>query len=89
MVKGVSKRIVVVDAPDRRFFEQAIFIVRPDAAQAGIPTRDLVAEARRIASDYAPARRRTKRWRGALGPILYILIGAVSVGLAWMITELL
>lgn len=89
MVKGVSKRIVVVDAPDRRFFEQAIFIVRGDAAQAGIPTRDLVAEARRIARDYAGTRRRAGRWRGALGPILYLLTGAALVGLAWLLTELL
>ena len=28
MVKGISRRVVVVDSPDQRFFEQAIFIVR-------------------------------------------------------------
>ena len=28
MVKGISRRVVVVDAPEHRFFEQAIFIVR-------------------------------------------------------------
>ena len=27
MVKGISRRVVVVDSPDQRFFEQAIFIV--------------------------------------------------------------
>ena len=32
MVKGISRRVVVVDSPDQRFFEQAIFIVRNDAA---------------------------------------------------------
>ena len=31
MVKGISRRVVVVDSPDQRFFEQAIFIVRNDA----------------------------------------------------------
>ena len=29
MVKGISRRVVVLDSPDQRFFEQAIFIVRP------------------------------------------------------------
>ena len=36
MVKGISRRVVVVDAPEHRFFEQAIFIVRNDAAGEGI-----------------------------------------------------
>jgi hypothetical protein len=26
MVKGISRRVVVVDAPEHRFFEQAILI---------------------------------------------------------------
>ena len=37
MVKGISRRVVVVDAPEHRFFEQAIFIVRNDAAGEGSP----------------------------------------------------
>ena len=45
MVKGISRRVVVVDAPEHRFFEQAIFIVRNDAAGEGITSRELVEEA--------------------------------------------
>ena len=48
MVKGISRRVVVVDAPEHRFFEQAIFIVRNDAAGEGITSRELVEEARPI-----------------------------------------
>ena len=40
MVKGISRRVVVVDSPDQRFFEQAIFIVRNDAAGEGVTSRD-------------------------------------------------
>ena len=32
MVKGLSRRVIVVDSPDPHIFEQAIFIVRNDAA---------------------------------------------------------
>ncbi len=39
MVKGISRRVVVVDSPDQRFFEQAIFIVRNDAAGEGVTAR--------------------------------------------------
>ena len=42
MVKGISRRVVVVEAPDQRFFEQAIFIVRNDAAGNGVTSRELV-----------------------------------------------
>ena len=33
-----EKRVVVVESPDRRFFEQAIFIVRSDT-QEGVTSR--------------------------------------------------
>ena len=42
MVKGISRRVVVVDSPDQRFFEQAIFIVRNSAAGEGVTSRELV-----------------------------------------------
>ena len=52
MVKGISRRVVVVDSPDQRFFEQAIFIVRNDAAGEGVTARELVEEARRVISAF-------------------------------------
>ena len=48
MVKGISRRVVVVDSPDQRFFEQAIFIVRNDAVGGGVTAGELVEEARRV-----------------------------------------
>ena len=30
MVKGISRRVIVVDSPDPQIFEQAIFILRTD-----------------------------------------------------------
>ena len=31
MVRGTSRRVIVVESPDTNLFEQAIFIVRNDA----------------------------------------------------------
>ena len=31
MVKGISRRVIVVRSPDPRFFEQAIFLMKEDA----------------------------------------------------------
>lgn len=82
MVKGVSRRVVVVDAPDRRF-EQAIFIVRDGAAGEGVSASALVEEARRAARDDAvPGRpRRVRYWLCALAGAA---LGASAVGLLWL-----
>ena len=90
MVKGISRRVVGVDSPDRRFFEQAIFIVRNDAAGEGVTARELVEEARRVARNYTGGEhgRFGRFWRN-LSPVLYTLLGAAVIGLAWLITALL
>lgn len=89
MVKGISRRVVVVDSPDQRFFEQAIFIVRNDAAGEGVTARELVDEARRVAKNYASGDhgRFTRRWR-ELKPAAYTLFGAGAIGLVWLLVTL-
>lgn len=52
MVKGVSRRVIIVKAPDPRLFEQAIFIVKEDAAAEGVTAEQVVAEAQRVADGY-------------------------------------
>ena len=88
MVKGISRRVVVVEAPDQRFFEQAIFIVRNDAAGKGVTSRELVEEARRVAKNYAGGGKNGCR-RGEWNPAFYVLMGAAAIGLVWMIVSLI
>ncbi|MEI3331493.1 hypothetical protein [Neopoerus faecalis] len=88
MVKGISRRVVVVDSPDQRFFEQAIFIVRNDAGGEGVTARELVEEARRVARGYTGGSRLSRAWR-ELNPLVYTLIGAGSIGLVWLIVTLI
>ena len=45
MVKGVSRQVIVVKSPDRKLFEQAIFILREDAE--GVTDEQLLREAKR------------------------------------------
>ena len=40
MVKGVSRRVIVVKSPDPRLFEQAIFLLRPYAQDNCNVTQD-------------------------------------------------
>ena len=89
MVKGISRRVVVVDSPDQRFFEQAIFIVRNDAAGEGVTSRELVEEARRVARNYAGGNhgRFSRAWR-ELSPSVYTGMGAAGIGLVWLVAAL-
>ena len=53
MIKGISRRVIVVKSPDRRFFEEAIFIVREGIiGQGGVTADQVVEEARRVADGF-------------------------------------
>ena len=82
MVKGISRRIVVVDAPDEKLFEQAIFIVRHDAFQEGVTAGALVQEARRVAKNCAAGKR--SRLAQRISPQLGAFLGAATVGVTWL-----
>ena len=68
MVKGTSRRVIVVESPDPKLFEQAIFIVRNDAfSQEGVTSQQVLGEACRIARSCTDgqerkARRKTPGW---------------------------
>ena len=61
MVKGISRRVIVVDSPDPQIFEQAIFILRTDGG--GVSSQQLVDQAVRIAKNYARCQGLPRRWR--------------------------
>ena len=59
VVKGISKRVIVVKSPDPKIFEQAIFIIREDfAGQSGVSEKDVLREARAAANSYLGGRHR-------------------------------
>ena len=84
LVKGVSRRVIVVKSPDRRLFEQAIFIVKEDAFNGeGVTAEQVLAEARRVADGYV--RRNSglgRRLRRIPGPA-YAAVGAMAATAAW------
>lgn len=78
MVKGVSRRVVVVQPEANSLFEQAIFFVRDYNAPRG----DVLREACRIANGYLPPRTpRLRRRRVSFGALLLaFLAGGGLVG---------
>lgn len=79
MVKGVSRQVIVVDSPDKKLFDQAIFILHEDAR--GLTDEMLLKEAKRAIGLHPVSGRRT--W----GP-LWACGGAAVTGLVWLLTAL-
>lgn len=84
MVKGISRRVVVVKDPDTKLFEEAIFLVREDALRHGVTSGDLLEEARRVASGSIQSGDRRRRRE-----LVSALCGAAATGLLWLICALL
>lgn len=87
MVKGTSRRIIVVDSPDTELFEQAIFIVRKDALNHdGVTPRQLVNEACRVARSYG---REGKRPFFRLATLYWGAAGVGCIAVGWLISTLI
>ncbi len=88
MIKGVSKRVVVVKSPDTKLFEEAIFLVRDDAAHKGVTKEDLLKEASRVAGVSLDRAKhdRLEKLRRAAPPAL---AGAAATGALWLISSIL
>lgn len=81
MVKGISRQVIVVDSPDPKLFEQAIFILRHDAVgREGITDAALLKEAKRLIGN-----RERKRQKELAGPV-WAVGGALVTGLVWLVS---
>lgn len=83
MVKGTSRQVIVVQSPDPKLFEQAIFVLKDEAVAQGVTDELLLKEARRaihgvprgkMPSFYGPA---------------WACVGAVITGILWLLTAVL
>ena len=84
MIKGVSRRVIVVKSPDRRFFEEAIFIVREGAVGVpGVTAEQVVEEARRVADGFVKKHR--THWYQHIPAPGYVALGALISTVLWSI----
>ena len=82
MVKGTSRQVIVVHAPEEKLFDQAIFILREGAVgEGGVSDEALLREAKGY---LGISQRKNRKWLHN-GPVW----GAAGAGLAWLLTLLL
>ncbi len=85
MLKGTNRRVIVVRSPDRRFFEEAIFVVREGVLSKGGVTADqVVEEARRVADGFV-RKNRIGPWHVKVPPTGYVALGALLATVAWCV----
>ncbi len=84
MVKGVSKQVIVVQSPDPKLFEQAIFILKEDVK--GVTDEELLKEAKLAAQGKRQEGKKRKLY--LYGPV-WACGGAVVTGLAWLLSAFL
>ncbi len=82
MVKGISRQVIVVKSGKRDLFEQAIFVLKEGAEEAGFSDEMLLKEAKMALKNQKT--RRVLSW----GP-LWAFSGALAMGLVWLLTALM
>ena len=82
MVKGINRQVIVVQSPDTKLFEQAIFILKEDAHCHGVTDEILLKEAERAARQGA---RGVKWYSGGF----WACCGAAVTGLVWLLVSFL
>ena len=82
MVKGISRQVIMVQSPDPKLFEQAIFILKDDAVGEGITDEALLKEAKQ-------AIRVDQDRRGRIYGPLWACGGAFVTALLWLVTMVL
>ena len=85
MVKGISRQVIVVHSPDPQLFEEAIFILKDNAAKDGISDEALLKEAKSLIRHQSVDRRGQCR---NTGPV-WACGGAGIVGLLWLLCTFL
>ncbi len=86
MVKGISRQVIVVQAPEQKMFEQAIFILKDSAlTQEGITDDALLREAKRLLANQS-GKKKPKLL--LYGPV-WASFGALLTGAVWLLTALI
>lgn len=83
MVKGNSRQVILVNSPDQKLFDQAIFILKDEAVTQGITDELLLKEAKKILRSSEPAGRKRRLWY--YGPV-WATAGAAVMAAIWLLS---
>ena len=85
MVKGISRQVIVVQSPEPKMFEQAIFILKEDVVGEGVTDEALLKEAQQAIRGYD---KQSKKRHFYLYGAVWATGGALLTGAAWLLSVL-
>ncbi len=86
MVKGISRQVILVQSPDQKLFDQAIFVLKDGLEEgSGITEDTLLKEATRLIRTSREGKN-PKLYH--YGPV-WAFGGALATGLLWLLTTVL
>lgn len=83
MVKGISRQVIVMHAPNPGLFEEAIFILKEDAVRDGITDDQLLKEANQVIHLCGKGERKKHFY---LYGAVWACGGALLTGIVWVVT---
>lgn len=90
MVKGVTRRVIIVRSPDPRLFEEAIFIVKEDViTRDGVDPHELLQEAQNVANGYIKNHVHGPRGIGKVPPWAFGIGGALLSAMVFAVLTFL
>lgn len=84
MVKGISRQVIVVQSPEQKLFDQAIFILKDGVVKDGVTDEELLLEAQMATKNNVHRYKKFYSWQG----IMWACGGAIVTGLLWIWTLL-
>jgi len=87
MVKGTTRRVIVVTPPNKRLFEEAVFFLRQDG-EIGVTGDEIIAEAQSVAREFI----REHKVRPSLRRVrltVFFALGALAASAVWTAVLLL
>jgi hypothetical protein len=87
LVKGVTRRVIVVKPPDKRLFEEAVFFLKEGCGD-GFSGDDIIAQAHAVADSFVYENRRGHR-RTRLRAALWAVAGALAASGIWALAVFL
>ena len=81
MVKGTTRRVIVVKPPNKKLFEEAVFFLRQDS-DIGVTGDEIIAEAQSVARSFLRENAVPPKFRKIRNAVFFAL-GVLSASAVW------
>ena len=85
MVKGITRRVIIIKSPDPNIFDEAIFFVKDEPFNKGVSRQEVLRQARNVAEDYLTSHS-GRKIKFRLTPLFYAAMGGLLASAIWLLS---